>query len=53
MIDTPKITFYTNHGCGWCHRVHIALDELSLKYDEVLVDLDVPRPEWFLELNPV
>jgi len=49
----PKITLWTHHGCGWCHRVHITLKELNLEYEEVLVDLDVPRPEWFLKLNPV
>ncbi|KAK7885230.1 hypothetical protein LTR67_010721 [Exophiala xenobiotica] len=48
----PKIKMYTNHGCGWCHRVHIALKELGLAYEEVFVDLDNPRPDWFLELNP-
>ncbi|KAK4940249.1 hypothetical protein LTR10_019569 [Elasticomyces elasticus] len=48
----PMIKMYTNHGCGWCHRVHITLKELSLPYEEVLIDLDNPRPEWFLKLNP-
>ncbi|KAK5188687.1 hypothetical protein LTR99_006138 [Exophiala xenobiotica] len=48
----PKIKMYTNHGCGWCHRVHITLKELGLAYEEVFVDLDNPRPDWFLELNP-
>lgn len=49
----PKIKMYTNHGCGWCHRVQIVLKELDLPYEQVLVDLDNPRPEWFLKLNPV
>ncbi len=49
----PKIKMYTNHGCGWCHRVHITLKELGLDYEEVFVDLDNPRPDWFLKLNPV
>ncbi|KIW54186.1 hypothetical protein PV05_06563 [Exophiala xenobiotica] len=48
----PKIKMYTNHGCGWCHRVHITLKELGLDYEEVFVDLDNPRPDWFLKLNP-
>ncbi|KAI1615269.1 thioredoxin-like protein [Exophiala viscosa] len=48
----PMIKMYTNHGCGWCHRVHITLKELGLPFEEVLVDLDNPRPEWFLQLNP-
>ncbi|KAK6373357.1 hypothetical protein LTS17_008377 [Exophiala oligosperma] len=48
----PKIKMYTNHGCGWCHRVQIVLKELGLPYEEVLVDLDNARPEWFLKMNP-
>ncbi|KIX08953.1 uncharacterized protein Z518_00031 [Rhinocladiella mackenziei CBS 650.93] len=47
-----KIKLYTNHGCGWCHRVHITLKELGLEYEEVKVDLDQARPAWFLALNP-
>lgn len=49
----PVITLYTNHGCGWSRRVQIALKELDLEYEEVLIDLDKPREGWFLELNPV
>ncbi|KIW68200.1 hypothetical protein PV04_04161 [Phialophora macrospora] len=49
--DHAKITLYTNHGCGWSHRVHIVLKELGLEYKEVLIDMDVPRPDWFLKLN--
>ncbi|KIW13502.1 hypothetical protein PV08_08690 [Exophiala spinifera] len=48
----PKIKLYTNYGCGWCHRVQFVLKELGLAYEQVLVDLDNPRPEWFLKLNP-
>lgn len=51
--DPPKIKLYTNHGCGWSQRVQITLRELKLPYEEVLLDLDQPRPDWFLELNPV
>ncbi|OAP64612.1 hypothetical protein AYL99_00584 [Fonsecaea erecta] len=47
-----RIKFFTNHGCGWSHRVHIVLKELGLQYEEVLINMDEPRPEWFLKLNP-
>jgi glutathione S-transferase len=49
---TPKITLYTNHGCPWAHRAHITLKELGLAYEEVIIDLDTPRPAWYLEINP-
>lgn len=49
----PKITLYTNHGCPFAHRAHIALKELGLPYEEVLIDLDTPREPWYLEINPV
>ncbi|KAJ3200238.1 hypothetical protein HDU83_006676 [Entophlyctis luteolus] len=34
------------------HRVHIALAELGLPYDEVIIDLDVPRTAEYLAINP-
>lgn len=48
----PKITLYTNHGCPWAHRAHAALKELNLPYEEVIIDLDRPRDEWYLKINP-
>lgn len=49
----PKIILYTSHGCPWAHRVHIAVRELGLAYEEVIIDLQVPREPWYLEINPV
>lgn len=48
----PSITLYTNHGCPWAHRAHIALKELGLSFEEVIIDLDTPREPWYLEINP-
>ncbi|KAL1306295.1 hypothetical protein AAFC00_004380 [Neodothiora populina] len=48
----PKITLYTNHGCPFAHRAHIALKELGFEYEEVIIDLDTPREPWYLEINP-
>jgi glutathione S-transferase len=48
----PKITLYTNHACPFAHRAHIALAELNLPYSEVIIDLNTPRPQWYLDLNP-
>ncbi|KAL4919008.1 thioredoxin-like protein [Aspergillus aurantiobrunneus] len=48
----PKIILYTYHGCPWAQRAHIALKELGLDYEEVIIDLDRPRDPWYLEVNP-
>ena len=48
----PKITLYTNHACPYAHRAHIALAELNLPYSEVIIDLNTPREQWYLDINP-
>ncbi|KAJ8613068.1 hypothetical protein MRB53_037120 [Persea americana] len=48
----PKIKFYTNHGCPWAHRAQITLKELGLPYEEVIIPLDKPREQWYLDINP-
>jgi len=51
-MATPEITLYTNHLCPWAHRAHIALRELGLPFKEVIIDLEKPREEWYLKINP-
>lgn len=34
------------------HRAHIALSELSLPFEEVIIDLDTPRSKEYLAINP-
>ncbi|KAJ6144990.1 hypothetical protein N7470_008885 [Penicillium chermesinum] len=51
-MATPKIILYTNHLCPWAHRAHIALKESGLEYEEVIIDLNVPREQWYLDINP-
>ncbi|KAF7717540.1 Uncharacterized protein PECH_005468 [Penicillium ucsense] len=48
----PKVILYTNRNCPWAHRAHTALKELGLEYEEVTIDLSVPREPWYLEINP-
>jgi len=43
---------YTNHGCPWAHRAHIALAELGLPFTEHIIDLDKPREPSYLKINP-
>lgn len=42
----------TNHSCPWAHRAHVALSELGLKYEEVIIDLSTPRTAEYLAINP-
>jgi glutathione S-transferase len=49
----PQITLYTNHRCPYAHRAHIALEELGLPFEEVIIDLTKPREPWYLKINPV
>ncbi|KAI1109591.1 glutathione S-transferase domain-containing protein [Nemania sp. NC0429] len=51
-VATPKLKLYTNHGCPWAHRAHIALSELKVPFEEEIIDLSVPRTEAYLQVNP-
>lgn len=48
----PKITLYTSHTCPWAHRSQIALRELNLDFETVIVDLSKPRTPEYLRINP-
>ncbi|KAL7930241.1 thioredoxin-like protein [Trichoderma chlorosporum] len=49
---TATIRLYTNHGCPWAHRAHIALAELEIPFEEEIIDLNVPRTAEYLAINP-
>ncbi|KAK4060789.1 CAZyme family GH18 [Trichoderma aggressivum f. europaeum] len=51
-IMTATIKLYTNHGCPWAHRAHIALAELKIPFEEEIIDLGVPRTPEYLAINP-
>jgi len=51
-VETPEIILYTNHGCPWAHRAHIALAELNLPFKEEIIDLSTPRTPEYLAVNP-
>lgn len=51
-VAKPKIHLYTNHRCPFAHRSHIVLQELGLEFEETIIDLDNPRPQWYLDINP-
>ncbi|KFH44111.1 Glutathione S-transferase omega-like protein [Hapsidospora chrysogenum ATCC 11550] len=48
----PPIALYTNHGCPFAHRAHVALAELKIPFEERIVDLGVPRTPEYLAINP-
>jgi len=50
--STPKIDLYTNRICPWAHRAHIALSVLDIPFEEHTIDLDVPRTQEYLAINP-
>ncbi|KAL2198856.1 thioredoxin-like protein [Corynascus similis CBS 632.67] len=52
MSSQDKLVLYTNHLCPWAHRAHIALAELGIPYEEVIIDLSVPRTPEYLQINP-
>lgn len=51
-MTQQKLTLYTNRKCPFARRVHATLKELSLEYEEVFIDLNTPRPQWYLDINP-
>ncbi|KAF3927682.1 hypothetical protein ABW21_db0203398 [Orbilia brochopaga] len=51
-LPNVEITLYQNPGCPYVHRVFTALHELSLPFTRVFIDLDTPRPDWYLKINP-
>jgi glutathione S-transferase len=50
--NSAEIILYTNHGCPWAHRAHIALAELGVPFTEEIIDLTVPRTAEYLAINP-
>jgi len=51
-MATEKIILYTNRRCPFARRAHATLKELGLEYEEIFIDLDKPREQWYLDLNP-
>lgn len=49
---SAKIILYTAHHCPWAQRVQIALRELQVEFETVLVDITIPRTSEYLAINP-
>ncbi|KAF3920145.1 hypothetical protein AA313_de0203416 [Arthrobotrys entomopaga] len=46
------LTLYSNPGCPYVHRATTTLNELNLPYTSHPIDLDTPRPQSYLTINP-
>lgn len=52
-MTVQKFTLYNNSLCPYAARAILALSETGHKDTEIVeIDLSVPRPDWFLKLNP-
>ncbi|KIM92703.1 hypothetical protein OIDMADRAFT_139191 [Oidiodendron maius Zn] len=50
--EATKITLYTSVNSPWAHGAQIALRELGLKFEIVIVDVSKPRTPEYLAINP-
>ncbi|KAG0202721.1 hypothetical protein BGX28_004855 [Mortierella sp. GBA30] len=52
-MTVPKLVLYNAHVCPYAARAVIALDETKQEHEVIPIDLNVPRPEWYLkDINP-
>ncbi|KAK6498792.1 hypothetical protein TWF481_011365 [Arthrobotrys musiformis] len=47
-----SITLYSNPACPYVHRTLTTLHELSLPFTPHFIDLNTPRPDYYLKINP-
>ncbi|KAJ5612825.1 thioredoxin-like protein [Penicillium lagena] len=52
MASSTSIKLYTNRNCPWAHRAHIALAELGLPFEELIIDYSKARTPEYLKINP-
>ncbi|KAF9434568.1 hypothetical protein BGZ76_007796 [Entomortierella beljakovae] len=52
-MTQKKLVLYNAHICPYAARAVIALDETKTEHEVIPIDLNVPRPEWYLkDINP-
>lgn len=52
--STPIQFFaFADNTCPYAQRTHIALLELALPFDMTEVPATMPKPDWYLKINPV
>ncbi|KAF9093010.1 hypothetical protein BGX27_001689 [Mortierella sp. AM989] len=53
MAAAQKFVLYTNRFCPFAARAVLALAETKHAYEAVSIDLNTPRPDWYLkDINP-
>ncbi|TFK89258.1 thioredoxin-like protein [Polyporus arcularius HHB13444] len=53
MVQSGQITFYTHMYSPYCHRVHLALEEVHADYKAVTINV-MEWPQWYnTKVNPI
>ncbi|KAK3832848.1 MAG: thioredoxin-like protein [Linnemannia gamsii] len=52
-MSLQKLVLYNYHWCPYAARAVLALKETKHPYENIEIDLSVPRPDWYLkDINP-
>ncbi|KAF9929555.1 hypothetical protein FBU30_001450 [Linnemannia zychae] len=51
-MTAKKLVLYSSNVCPYAARAVIALAETKQEHEVVPIDISVPRPEWYKDINP-
>ncbi|KAF9275294.1 hypothetical protein BGZ68_010892 [Mortierella alpina] len=52
MSNHPQLTLYSSPVCPYAARAVLAMAETKQEHEAIAIDIAVPRPEWYLHINP-
>ncbi|KAF9566380.1 hypothetical protein EC968_003785 [Mortierella alpina] len=52
MSSQPQLTLYSSPVCPFAARAVLALAETKQDHEAIAIDISVPRPDWYLHINP-
>ncbi|KAF9373386.1 hypothetical protein CPB97_000577, partial [Podila verticillata] len=52
MTPPNHIVLYSNRFCPYAARAVLAMAETKQAHEVVQIDLNTPRPDWYLHINP-
>ncbi|KAF9927973.1 hypothetical protein BGZ75_007014 [Mortierella antarctica] len=52
MSSQPQLTLYSSPICPFAARAVLAMAETKQEHEAIAIDLAVPRPDWYLHINP-